>query len=180
MSPLAEMLTRWTVRLALLCYFFAMHLRFTGGALRTHDRHARAVYTLGCVLMFAHVAAAFHFYHGWSHARAAADTDRQTLETTGLAFAGGIWFNYLFLALWLADAAHWWRGLDAHRRRSRGIDAALHAILLFILFNATVVFETGIVRWLGAVGCVWVAALAVRGVRMRGEGTATEGTPRKR
>ena len=38
----------------------------------------------------------------------------------------------------------------------------LHGFMAFMVFNATVVYETGSIRWAGAVGFVVLGALIVR------------------
>lgn len=126
---------------------------------RAWDAWARAAWTVGCAAMLAHAACAFHFYHGWSHAEAYRDTARQTAEMTGWRWGGGLYFNYALLAAWVADVAWWWRrGLAAYRRRPWPLSVAWHAFLLFMFFNATVVFGGGGARRAGLCVC---AALCV-------------------
>jgi hypothetical protein len=73
----------------------------------------------------------------------------------GLGWGGGLYVNYALLAAWVADVVWWWgRGLDAYRRRPWPLAAAWHAFLVFIVFNATVVFEGGPVRWAGLGVCL--------------------------
>ena len=49
----------------------------------------------------------------------------------------------------------WWlRGLDSYRRRPRLIILLWHGFLIFIIFNATVVFKDGIQRWVGLLICL--------------------------
>ena len=54
-----------------------------------------------------HVAAAFHYYYEWSHAVGLAETARQTEELTGMASGSGLYLNYLFTLVWLADGIYW-------------------------------------------------------------------------
>lgn len=132
------------------------------------DARARAAWTLGCAALLVHTALAFNFYHGWSHAEAYGDTARQTGEATGFAWGGGLYFNYALLALWLADVAWWWlRGVDSYRRRPRVVVAAWQAFLLFMFFNAAVVFARGAGRWAGLgvfvlLGVAWLARVGVK------------------
>src|SRR5215207_1514919 len=80
-------ITRGTIWLALLCYGAAVLFELpVGGRFR---KTARGVWIAGAVFFVLHLAAAFHFYHGWSHAAALDDTRRQTFERTGLNFSGG-------------------------------------------------------------------------------------------
>src|SRR5689334_13509938 len=107
-----------------MCYATTVVLRL---AAPQHRRTARLTWTLGCALFLAHVAAAFGFFHGWSHAHAYAETARQTRDRFGLDWGGGLYFNYLFTVLWVADAAYWWTaGVDAYDRQPRWMSAALH------------------------------------------------------
>jgi hypothetical protein len=155
MSP-GELATLWTVRLALLAYF-------AGGALRASPpdaawwRAGRLAWSGGCVLYLAHVACAFHFFYAWSHSAAYHRTAAQTLATTGWNWGGGLYLNYLFTAVWLADSLWWWR--QPARRRIRWLEIVVQLFMWFMVFNATVVFGHGAVRWFGLVGCGLLAAL---------------------
>ena len=110
-----------------------------------------------------HVAAAFQFVHHWSHAEAVRFTAEQTARMIGLRSGSGIYLNYLLMLVWGGDCAYWWiAGSNAYHRRSGGVSVALHAFLLFMMFNATVVFATGATRYVAIVvvaclGLVWLA-----------------------
>ena len=153
------MLTRWSVRLAMLLYAATLALRLARPERR---RLARWLWTLGCVLFLAHVAAAFHYFHGWSHRHAYADTARQTGEMFGTYWGGGLYLNYLFVLVWAADVAWWCRGLDRYDRRPRWVAAVVHGFMFFMAFNGAVVFAHGPVRWVAAVVTLVVALLALR------------------
>lgn len=140
----AQILVRWTVRLAVGCYLVRVlrDLRFgrRAGPGWSVDG-ARIAWTVGCICLWIHVAAVFHYHHQWSHAAAYRHTALETTHVTGMDIGGiGLYINYLFLAWWTADAALWWikggRWLNQHPCYF----AALHAIFAFIMFNATVVF----------------------------------------
>jgi hypothetical protein len=141
-------LTRYTVRLALLYYALAVALMLV----RAADRLARWCWTLGWAVYVVHVALAFHCYHGWSHAEAVAHVERRS------GFGPGLFFSYLFTLLWTADVAWWWLRPTGHARRPSWVGGALHGYMGFIIFNATVVYEQGFVRWAG------VGMFAVLGV----------------
>src|SRR5215207_6206096 len=64
---------------------------------------ARLAWTVACVALLAHVACAFHFYHGWDHESAYLDTARQTNEVFGLNWGGGLYINYALAAGWVLD-----------------------------------------------------------------------------
>jgi hypothetical protein len=112
------------------------------------------------------VAFAYHFYHNWSRASVYRETARQTAEVTGIDWGGGVYFNYALVIGWIIDAAYWrFRGLDAYRNRPPWLAAAWQFFLFFIVFNATVVFKTGALRWIGLGLCLWLAFLTNRAYR---------------
>ncbi len=114
------------------------------------DSVTRIIWTVACTGLVAHFLAAFHFYHGWSHTAAYLDTARQTEELFGMKWGGGLFINYALLVAWIVDLAWWWRsGLDSYRKRPWPVLVLWHGFFIFIIFNATVVFADGIVRWLG-------------------------------
>ena len=149
MEP-GELLTRWPVRVALLFYAIALGLRLTASGRRGRLAVARLYWTAGFAAFVLHVAYAFHFFHGWSHRDAHAATARQTAEVVGWDWGGGVWANYLFAAVWLADAAWWWGGRERYEARPQWVEWAVQGFLGFIAFNAAVVFADGPVRWIVA------------------------------
>ena len=168
-----EMLTRWTVRATLALYAATLALRLAAPARR---REARALWTVGCLAFVAHVAAAFGFYHAWSHAHAYAETARQTRELFGINWGGGLYFNYAFTLAWAADAAYWWRaGIDRYERRPRWVDVSLHAFFAFMAINGAIVFARGPTRWvalaatagLGLLGLARLGGARLRSIRLR-------------
>jgi hypothetical protein len=149
-----EFLTRGTIWISIAaytigCVVFAIARRPNG------ERWARFAWTTGCAALIAHFISAFEFYHGWSHASAYSETARQTAEVVRINWGGGLFINYAVAALWIADVSWWWfAGLHAYRRRPWLITVLWHGFLIFILFNATVVFKAGLVRWIGLFVCV--------------------------
>lgn len=155
----AELLTHWTIRLAL-----ALYVAFVAGRLAVPDRPwwrriERPVWTLACLSFLCHLAAAMHYYHGWSNAAAVLDTAEQTERLLGYRFGEGIYFSYAFAALWAMDVAWWWIRPDSYLHRNRLLSIVIHAYLLFIVFNGAIVFETGPTRWLGIPAAIGLAAL---------------------
>ena len=161
----AEIITRGTIWLALLCYLVA-----TVGSARRDSASIRwpfLLWVLGCVFFLIHVAAAFQFYHQWSHAQAMEDTRRQTMERTGLDYRGGLWFNYAFAAVWMADCLAWWRGGIGFRASHRAWYLVLQVWFLFMIFNATVIFGRGLARPAGAALCLIAVVALLRLIRAR-------------
>ncbi len=60
---------------------------------------------------------------------------------------------------WVIDVIWWWGWPEAYRRRPRLLTAIWHGFLIFIFFNATVVFGTGLLRWIGAGFCTGLLLL---------------------
>lgn len=160
-TPAGEFLTYWTVRVAFGLYVAALALRLSGKPAPRRRVPARVLWTLGCLAFIVHVACAFHFFHGWSHAHAYRETARQTAELTGVASGFGLYLNYAFLLAWTADAAWAWLG-RRNAQRPPWLAAVLHGFLAFMWFNATVVFPTGPVRWAGVAGFALLALLLGR------------------
>jgi hypothetical protein len=155
-----ELLTRITVWLALTGYVIGASVYLLSRGRRNWDAVARMAWTLGLISLIAHVACAYNFYHNWSHAAAYRETARQTAEVIGLDWGGGLFINYALIIGWVIDVALWrLRGLDAYRNRPRWLAAAWQGFLFFIIFNATVVFKTGPLRWIGLGLCLWLAFL---------------------
>jgi hypothetical protein len=160
-SPTAgDDLTRNTVRLSLLCYAAALTLMIR----RPGDRLARWCWTLAWAAFVVHLGMAFHHYHHWSHD----DAVRHTRAVSG--FGEGIYISHLFALAWTADVAAWWLRPAWYARRSPWVGRALHGFMLFVVFNATIVYETGLIRWAGVALFVWLAAawMATR-LRLRSE-----------
>ena len=167
MNP-GEFLTRWSAVLALSLYVLGLALRANANGTRSKLTWARTAWTVGCLLFLFHVACAFQFYHHWSHTAAYAATAERTAELVGLAWGGGLYANYAFTLLWVADAIWWWCGLERYETRSRVVNWAVHVFLGFMAFNGTVVFGTWTIRWLGVGACVLLAAMwGLRACRSR-------------
>ncbi len=141
-GDMGETLTRNTVRLSLAWYAAALCLMIQLGAddwpaATGLGRLTRWCWTWAVICFLVHLVLAFHFYHHWSHA----DAFERTRRVSGSGH--GIYTSYLFTLLWTADAFWWWCWPSQFAARSRWIDRALHAFMLFIVFNGMVVFETG-------------------------------------
>jgi hypothetical protein len=157
-----EFLTRLTIWLALCAYATG-----AGTLLLARGRPfwlacARWAWTLGCAFFLAHVVCAFGYFHHWSHAAAYRETARQTGEMTGFHWGGGIFLNYLLAIAWLADVLWWWFAPGSFAHRPRRLAVVWHGFFFFMVFNGTVVFGMGPVRWFGALICAGLAGLCLR------------------
>lgn len=147
---MGDALILWTVRLSLIAAFAAAVQYLRGRAFHN-------LWTLAFALYAAHVAAAFHYRHDWSHVQALSDTARQTRELTGLDYGGGLWWNYAITLAWGADLALLWRsGRPAWWTRP------FVAFWLFMAVNGAIVFAAGPTRWLSVAALAAIAALFLR------------------
>jgi hypothetical protein len=154
-----ELLTRWTIRVALALYVTGIVLRVRAGGRRSWLVPARLTWAAGCAFFFGHIACAFQFFHAWSHRTAYEATARQTAEAVGLAWGGGLYVNYAFAGVWAADACWWLSWPERYQARSHVIEGIVQGFLAFVAFNATVVFGAGAIRWTGLATALLLAAL---------------------
>ena len=153
---MGEAIVRGSVWFALLCYPagpWAVALR-SPGARRT----ARVVWALGCLAFIVHTISSFAVFYDWSHRVALTETARQVEELTGTASGGGLYLNYLFGLLWCVDVVRRLRAGGDSDVRPRWPWLLFHGFFLFMIFNATVVFEDGATRVMG--GAVTLAGVA--------------------
>lgn len=166
-----ELLTRWTIRLALVCYFASLGCQLTAPANGHASRWPRLLWTAGFAIFVVHVLCAFHFIHHWSHAAAFAETARRTREVVNWEFGYGVYGNHLFTLMWGLDVWRSWQNrvdAAAAQGRMRIWDRLVQTFLAFIVFNGTIIFEPGVGRWLGIIGFTTLAVLVVRRAAIRG------------
>lgn len=120
------------------------------------DRLGRACWTIGLALALLHVVLAFEYVHAWSHEAAIAATVRQSDERFGIGWRGGIYVNYVFLAIWLADVGWWWLAPASHRTRARWLERTRLAFFVFMFVNGAVIFAAWPGRLIGIAAVVIV------------------------
>ena len=128
------------------------------------DLLARASSTAGLALALAHVFLAFHFVYAWDHEAAVTATARQTAAVVGWGWRGGIFVNYVFLAVWLADVCWWWADPGSHLSRSPRLELARLSLFTFMFVNAAIVFAPAPARVVGiaALTAVLLASPVIR------------------
>jgi hypothetical protein len=154
-----EFLTKASVWLALIAYAMAMALNLEARGRDSWRQAARWVWTLGCAFFVTHVLFAFGYFHHWSHAEAYRETARQTAALTGWNWGGGIYFNYVFAAGWIADVLWWWLSPRTFVQRPKWVTASWQGFFFFMVFNGAIVFGHGPVRLMGTAVCLLLAAL---------------------
>lgn len=144
---MGEFITRILIWMALILYAGSV-VCFVENQIRI----ARWLRTIGCLLYLAHVAAAFGYYHDWSHHEAARSTAAETEAVTGIKTGLGIYVNYLFTLVWSADVLYWWlAGNSRYVSRRLAISISLHAFFVFMILNGAIIFANGPARIIGAV-----------------------------
>lgn len=129
--------------------------------MKRRDAAARIAWTAGCLLYLAHVAAAFEYRHHWSHTAAYESTAQQTADVFGVDWGGGLYFNYVFTILWIADVFWWWRaGLDRYCARRRSLHLAVQIFFAFMFFNGAIVFGSPLMLWLGSASILILIVIA--------------------
>ena len=150
-----EFLTRSTIWISIIAYTIGCVVFATVRRQPDGDKWARLAWTTGCAALVAHFICAFNYYHAWSHQSAYVDTARQTAAVFKINWGGGLFINYAVAILWFSDVAWWWlAGLSSYRRRPWLLTLIWHSFLIFIIFNATVVFKDGMTRWIGLLVCL--------------------------
>lgn len=113
------------------------------------SRPAWRLWAAGAVACAIHVVIAFAIRYGWSHDAAIRETARQTAAVYGLDWGGGVYVNYLFVAVWAIEA-WWWRTDPArYAARPRALTWTLRAFYVVIVLNAAVIFARPPARWPG-------------------------------
>ena len=169
-----DLLISWSIRIAMLLLVASFVIQIQGSSKYRNSLSFKLIWTLGWLFMLLHVAAAFHFVHDWSHRAAFVATENETFQQLGFRYGAGIYFNYVFVVAWAVDVYFTWRPA---RRNVIGIRRFLFAgrcYLLFIAFNGVVVFESGWLRFLGALATV---ALLGCGYYFRKKGGLLGGAP---
>jgi hypothetical protein len=111
----------------------------------------------GVLLLLAHFALAFHLRYRWSQEAAVRETARQTAETFGFDWGGGVFVNYLFALVWAVDAWSWHARPARAAARATLVRWTLRAFYLTIIASGAVVFVVGARRWLGVLLALWIA-----------------------
>ena len=127
-----DAVVRGTARVAVALWALA------AGLILTRRRPTgRAAWACGAAAHLIHVGVAFDYAHGWSHGSAF----RHVEAASG--FGPGIYVSYLFTLAWAADAAWWLAWPARYDRRPSWLDRTVHGFVAFVVFNGTVVYETG-------------------------------------
>jgi hypothetical protein len=176
-----ESITLWLADLAMILYVAAiaqiLRVERSEWIDSPRTRRNRFLWSAGCFVYWLHWLLAFHFFHHWSHEAAVSHTRARS------GFGYGILFSHLFTVVWTADVAFWWLAPDRYLRRSLWLGALVHGYLFFIVFQSTVVFGAGLVRWVAMTACalllaIWIFSELQRRMRQQKRPADSEGTGR--
>ena len=145
---LGEAVLRGSIQLAVVCYLVRVAILLRGRQSEWPTVAECAVWTLGCAFYLIHLYAAFAHVHFWSHAAAVQHTAEETARVTGIRRGDGVWVNYVFTIIWVADCLRLITARLRHQKTNRRINRGTQIIFAFIVFNATVVFGPAVYRWL--------------------------------
>ena len=109
---------------------------------RTTSRWAWSISLAGALLCVAHIVIALGHHHHWNHDAAVRETAQQTAAVYGVAWGGGVYVNYVFVAVWLAELWRWRTRPTEYFGRSPTLVWALRAFFFIIIVNAAVVFAS--------------------------------------
>ncbi|MFG0294898.1 MAG: hypothetical protein ACF8PG_03245 [Maioricimonas sp. JB045] len=161
---MGNLLVAWSARLAIAAWAVRwLHDLHRPG--QSPPRWLSLVWTMGGVTNLLHVLVAFHYAHAWDAAAAWEHVARQTAAVTGWHWGGGLYVNYVFSLLWLADVGVCWRACVLRRPLPPTYLVILHGLFVFMIFNATVVFGPPVWKWVFPVFAV--LSLAVWLIRRR-------------
>ena len=151
---LALFLTIW---LSLVCFAAGEVGRARLGVVRAARDWPWWTWAAGILLAAAHFALAFEVRHDWSQAAAMRATADQTAAVYGLRWGGGLFVNYLFLLVWVADAWRWRAAPARVAARRAALAWTLRAFYFVVIVNGAIVFAAG---WRRVVGLALGLALA--------------------
>ena len=107
------------------------------------------------IFTWVHVFASYGLVHGWSHAAVLKHTGDESYAVIGLRVPWGVYANFIFAGM-LSGYSGW---MLLRKGRVKGLDSVIYFFLAFIVFNALVIFKTGLIRWIGLLGFAVVASL---------------------
>lgn len=131
------------VWLSMACWFAGLSFRIS----RRGDLYA-GCWLIGAIFMIVHILGSYGVVHQWSHAAAIEATRVDSLRTTGIEAGWGVYVNLVFTTVWMAFSL-------VKLMRCKVGEFVERLVIGFgglLVFSATVVFETGWIRWTSLLG----------------------------
>ena len=114
------------------------------------------VWAAGALLCAAHMLIAMAGHHAWSHEHAVRETATRSAAVYGFGWRGGLYVNYAFLIVWIAEIV-WWRVSPVtYFRRSALVTWGLRIFYAVIIINGVVVFASPAGRAAGVGLSIWL------------------------
>ncbi len=117
----------------------------------------------GAILLSIHIIASYEFVHHWSHEAALEATGVESFQVTGYRASWGVYVNFAFMIVWIGYSF----AMVYRRSRVPRLDPLVIVFLAPIVFSATVVFETGVLRTASIVAFFLLIGLTWRRIRLQ-------------
>jgi hypothetical protein len=153
---LLQIASLWAIRVAMVLLFLVLAVEIVDQ--KRTSKPVAILWFTGAVLALCHSMGALVAYHHSSQAEALESTAEQTEELLGIRFGAGLYFNYLFVLVWILDALLRLAIPFKYLRIPSTYFYLVYGFLIFIAVNGAIVFKTGIVRGIGIL-CLSVLAL---------------------
>lgn len=113
----------------------------------------KLIWTAACIFASVHAYLALADVHQWSQSHAFDHIANETERVLGFRFGYGVYFNYLFVLVWLLDVVWLWFSSASYANRSAKLSMAFHLFLILIMVNGAVIFRDGLPRYVGLAVC---------------------------
>ena len=150
-NSFAESASLWAIRVAMVIMVAVLAAELRGAKPTT--RLIGWLWLLGALFALAHSVSALMTFHHGSQEAALESTAAQTEQLLGFRFGAGLYINYLFVVVWLADAAFRLLGPSRYASLPSWYRLLVIGFLVFIAINGAIVFKSGWIRIIG-IGCV--------------------------
>ena len=141
----------WAIRVAMVIMAAVLIAEFRGAT--ATNRMIAWLWRSGALFAIAHSVGSLMTFHHGSQAAALESTAAQTEQLLGFRFGAGLYVNYLFVVVWLADAALRLIAPSRYALLPTWYRTLVIGFLVFIAINGAIVFKTGWIRMVG-IGCV--------------------------
>ncbi len=167
-TTFAESASIWAIRIAMVLLVAVLSAELRGS--KSTEPLIVWPWLMGALFAFAHSLGSLMTFHHGSQAAALESTAEQTQQLLGFRFGAGLYVNYLFVVVWLADAV--FRLLAPTRYLSLPVwyRHTVIGFLVFIAINGAIVFKSGPIRVIG-IGCVCLLGILAL-VQMRSTNSA--------
>ena len=155
----------WAIRISMILMVVVLAAEMRGA--KSTSLAIALPWFSGALLALAHSIGAMMTFHHGSQLAAFESTAKQTEQLLGLRFGAGLYVNYLFVIVWLADAAIRLLLPKCYPGFPNWYRYVVTGFLVFIAINGAIVFQAGWTRYIG-IGCLLFLGALARGNRNPG------------